>query len=319
MIKFFKLLLITLLVTLPSFAEDVQAPINPNIRHVIQIPKGGLSDFLAWRHGRVALISHHRGGPMLGYPENAIETMDNALKYGPGLMEVDVAQLADGTLILMHDKTTNRTTTGEGIVGNLGWNDVKDLYLKDENGTVTTFKIPRLEDVLLWAKGRTLLTLDIKSGTDFRAVSRLVKSAEAEDYTIAIAYTVAQAQKIHSMAPYMPITVTMRNDEEIQAVEASGIPKHLIVAWTGTRVLPTAHYDVLHGKGWRVIMGTLGRGRQAIDKQIAANDNDARYLDIYRRGVDIIATDRFWAVQKQIVNPNMYFFIQKSIVVGGAH
>ena len=237
--------------------------------------------------------------------------MDNALKYGPGLIEVDVAELADGTLILMHDRTFERTTTGSGSVTDLDWCTVQNFFLKDENELVTQFRVPLFEDVLGWAKGRAILTLDIKPDTDFKRVVAAVNRAGAQDYVAAIAYTLKQAVFFHKIAPSMPITVTIRNEADIQAVLASDIPAQQIVAWTGTSVLPSSFYEKLHGKGWRVIMGTLGGGADAIDKQIAANDNDARYLALYHRGIDVIATDRFWAVQNQIMNPNMFFFMRK--------
>jgi len=292
-------------------ADSIPQPPEEHSRFGIKIPTGELAEFLRWRKNRVPLISHHRGGPAPGFPENAIETMDNALKYGPGLMEIDVAQLADGELILMHDDTLDRTTTGTGEVRGSSWNMIKNLHLKDENQEVTKFRIPKFDEVLGWTKGRAILTLDIKSGTDFGRVVAAVEKSGAQDYVIAIAYTLAQAKAFHEIAPWMPITVTMLNDADIAAVLASGIPQGLVVAWTGLGVKSSEFYQKLHGKGWRVIMGTLGSGPRAIDNQIAANDNDARYFELFRQGVDVIATDRFWAVQNQIRNPNLYFFTRE--------
>ena len=311
MMKILNLAFFIALNAVAAQAETVPQPRDQNIRHVLQIPEGGLADFLGWRQARVPLISHHRAGPAPGYPENAIETMDNALKYGPGLMEIDVAELADGTLILMHDRTFERTTTGSGSVVDLGWEIVQNFYLEDEDQLVTNFRVPLFEDVLGWAKGRAILTLDIKPDTDFQKVVAAVEKAGAQDYVAAIAYTLEQAVFFHKKAPSMPITVTIRNEAELQAVLASGIPARQIVAWTGTSALSPAFYQKLHGKGWRVIMGTLGSGPSSIDNQIAANDNDARYLEFYQQGIDVIATDRFWAVQNQINNPNMYFFVRE--------
>jgi len=311
MSNIFKSLVLAFILGSFAVAETVPAPVAPDVRHVIHIPEGGLKAFLRWTPTRIPLVSHHRGGPAPGFPENAIEAMDNALKYGPGLMEVDVAQLADGTLILLHDNTLDRTTTGTGAAAEKSWSEVKGLRLKDQNGLVTNFRIPLLVDVLRWSKGRAILTLDIKPSTDFSAVVRAVVETGSQDYVAAIAYTLDQALQFHRQAPDMPITITMRNLDEIKAVESSGIPSANIVAWTGTKPLPAALYQTLHGKGWRVIMGTLGRGSNAIDNQIAANDNDKRYLEIYQSGVDIIATDRFWAVKSQIMNPNLYYFMQR--------
>jgi glycerophosphoryl diester phosphodiesterase len=55
-------------------------------------------------------------------------------------------------------------------------------------------------------------------------------------------------------------------------------------------------------------MGTLGREGQSLDSQYRDNGADRNYLELVKDGVDVIATDRFWAVQQQILNRNIYFF-----------
>lgn len=306
------LLVIALTFALPLHvgAENVQPPADPSVRHYLKIPAGGLADFLKRPPLPIPMISHHRGGPMPGFPENSLEAMDNALAYGYGLMEVDVAQLSDGTLILMHDDTLSRTTTGEGAVRQKSWDDVKQLFLKDENGAVTDFRVPTLEATLQWAVGRTVLTLDIKRGVDFAKVAALVISTGASDYVAAISYTMDQARAFHRLAPGMPLSIGLSSPADIQAFDESGIPDHLVLAWTGTRLRDAAFYSQLHARGWRVLVGTLGRSTSALDVQIRENTTDIGYRDIVELGADIIATDRFWAVQKEISNPNLWIFHQ---------
>lgn len=310
--KFIAVLFIFFL-SLSAFAsENIPEPSDESVRHYITVPAGGLPAFFRWVPRKIALVSHHRAGPVPGFPENAIATMDNALKYGPGLMEVDVAQLKDGRLILMHDYTLGRTTTGEGQVKAKTWDEVKGLKLKDNEGTVTNYHIPLLKDVLVWAKGKAILTLDIKRGTDFKKVVELVEETETEDYVVGIAYSLSQAQAFHKLAPFMPITVSIRNADEIATVKASGIAHDKIIAWTGTSMRDASFYNALHQEGWTVFMGTLGREGNSLDSQFRDSGSDSTYRDIIEMGADVIATDRFWAVQQQILNKNIYFFqIQK--------
>ncbi|TNE65850.1 MAG: glycerophosphodiester phosphodiesterase family protein [Alphaproteobacteria bacterium] len=312
MVRFIKHLMVLALFALSGFvhAEQVPPPADRNSFHQLHIPEGGLPAFFRWQPTRLPLVSHHRGGgPVPGYPENAIETMENALRYGPGLMEIDIATLADGTMVLMHDDTLDRTTTGSGTLAEMSWNDIKDVQLKDSEGAVTPYHIPTLEDALKWAKGRAILTLDIKKGTDFARVADAVRRAGAMDYVAGISYTLDQAREFYAAAPEMMLTVTMRNADEVAAVKASGIAPDRIIAWTGTRLQDPAFYGLLHANGWRAIVGTLGDSPQSIDNQILASGDDSRYLAILGMGADVIATDRFWAVQRQILNPNLYFFV----------
>ncbi|WP_286831431.1 MULTISPECIES: glycerophosphodiester phosphodiesterase family protein [Kordiimonas] len=293
-------------------AENVPPPVGDSY-YYLEVPPGGLADFFRWHPLRIPLVSHHRGAPAPGFAENSIEAMQNALRYGPGLMEVDVAQLADGTLILMHDNTLDRTTTGKGRVAEAVWPDIAPLTLVDQEGRNTGHRVPKLSDVLRWTTGRAILTLDIKTGTDFRAVAREVEAAGASDYVVAITYSLDQALEYQAIAPSMMQTVTMRNVEELAAVEASGLKPETIIAWTGTSLAPKDFYQMLHDRGWRVIVGTLGNPGYSIDGQIFRSGDDSKYLDILNLGADVIATDRFWAVQGQIMNPNIFVFTRSKL------
>lgn len=297
-------------VTAVSSAQDIYPNIDDSVRFHIDVPAGKLPELLHWRPSRVPMVSQHRGGPMPGYPENAIETLDNALKYGPGVMEVDVATLSDGTMVLMHDYTLDRTTTGKGKLSAVTWQDVRDLNLVDENGTVTEFKVPLLKDVLLWAKGRAILNLDIKKGTDFSRVMALVVETKAADHVMAITYSLDQAVKFHEIAPDTMLSVRVRSNEELAAVQAAGIPLNRVVAWAGLKLLPEETYDMLHSHGLMVMQGTLGFDENALDAQIQRSGDESEYLEIIGRGADIIATDRHWAAQQAIRYPALVYFVR---------
>ena len=256
------------------------------------------------------MVSQHRGGPMPGYPENAIETLDNALKYGPGVMEVDVATLADGTMVLMHDYTLDRTTTGKGKLSTVGWEDVKNLNLVDDTGAVTDFGVPLLKDVLLWAKGRAILNLDIKKGTNFVKVMDVVTETGSQDHVMAITYSLDQAVKFNKIAPNTMLSVRIRNTEELASVQAVGIPLNRVVAWAGLRLLPRDAYDMLHANGLMVMQGTLGFDETSIDATIKAAGDEGEYLKIIGLGADILATDRHWAAQQAIRYPSLVYFVR---------
>lgn len=310
-LKFLTCILVCLhFATGPLSAENVLEPPS-DAYHYMEIPPDGLPSFLAWRPVRLPLVSHHRGGPAPGYPENAIETMQHALRYGPGLMEVDVAMLGDGTLVLMHDDTLDRTTTGKGAISDATWEYVSKLFLVDEAGNRTDFRVPRLMDVLKWAVGRVILTLDIKRGTDFARVAAEIDATRSRDYVIAISYSLDQARAFHAVSPVLALSVTIRNQEELDAVLSSDLPTDRLVAWTGTRIVPGEIYNAIHKQGWRVIVGTLGNPSTSMDGEIYRSGSQGRYLQIFQYGADIISTDRFWAVQNEIRNPNLFFFVKQ--------
>ncbi len=307
-------LLIVLLFTQTLFAseENIEVLGDDVPRHYISIPAGKLPQFLSWHPANIPFVSAHRGGPMPGYPENAIETFDHALKYGHALIELDIVQLKDGTLVLMHDDTLDRTTTGTGNIKDKNWPEIKDLLLKDNDGNVTEFHIPTLEETLVWAKGKALLNLDFKRGTDFSKVADLIRKTDSIDHVIAISYNMGMAQALHAAHPDMAMSVSINDLDDIKEIKASGLPLDRLVAWTGLRELDSAVYDAIHREGWLATIGTLGFDENGIDNQIIASGNEKRYQDLIIKGGDIIATDRHWVVQKLIQNPNYFYFIKTS-------
>lgn len=59
-------------------------------------------------------ITAHRGAS--GYaPENTLASVKKALEIGVDRIEIDVQQTLDGVVVLLHDKTLDRTTNGKGF------------------------------------------------------------------------------------------------------------------------------------------------------------------------------------------------------------
>jgi glycerophosphoryl diester phosphodiesterase len=64
---------------------------------------------------RLPKIIGHRGAAAYA-PENTLEGIHEAARRGTRWVEVDAKLTADGVVILMHDDTLDRTTTGRGAV-----------------------------------------------------------------------------------------------------------------------------------------------------------------------------------------------------------
>lgn len=238
------------------------------------------------------LISAHRGGPTPGLPENAIPTMDALLAAQPAIMEVDVGQSRDGVHFLLHDDRLDRTTTGTGEAAAQDWTALSQLRLKDNWGWVTPYAIPRLDEALAWAKGRTVMQIDFKRSADYAEVTAAIREAGMGGSVILIAYSVEQAAALHRAAPEMLLSVSVDAPGDVAALKAAGIPEDRMVAFTGTRLPRPELYRELDGQNIEVIFGTLGRPPRSIDAVIDRLGMDERYAELGKEGVDIIATDR---------------------------
>lgn len=70
------------------------------------------------------------------------------------MVEIDIARTIDGELILMHDKTIDRTTSGKGKVADYTLAQLKEMRLRNGmNRVASQFTIPTLEEAMIVAKG----------------------------------------------------------------------------------------------------------------------------------------------------------------------
>lgn len=234
-------------------------------------------------------VSAHRGGRYIkGLPENSIPTFEYTLERVPNaFLEMDVSITSDDVLILMHDKSLERTTTASGLVARSYWSDISDERLRDDFGNITPYRIPKFTDVLNWAKRNgAVLKVDIKRGVPYEKVIRTIEKYDMEDQVILITYDIKGAQEAYRLTKDMMISASIRNMNEWQAIIQSGIPFSNLIAFTGTKMSDPELYQILHQNGILCILGTMGN----IDKKAAARGSQV-YHECIDLGIDILASD----------------------------
>jgi len=111
---------------------------------------------------RPTLLAAHRGGSLL-WPENSLLAFKNALALGADFIEFDVHLSRDGEVVVIHDATLDRTTTGTGPVRDRTLAELKTLRLKDRSGTVSQEPMPTLDEVTaVAAQAKRRILLEIK-------------------------------------------------------------------------------------------------------------------------------------------------------------
>lgn len=93
-------------------------------------------------------------------PENSIAGIESAIKMGVDMVEIDLKKSKDGVLLLMHDETLDRTTTGHGKPADYTWAELQKLTLRNEHGGPTRLRIPTFEECMLAAKGKVMVNVD---------------------------------------------------------------------------------------------------------------------------------------------------------------
>ncbi|MET0391774.1 MAG: glycerophosphodiester phosphodiesterase family protein [Chitinophagaceae bacterium] len=246
-----------------------------------------LQQFLSYSEKRVPLISAHRGGPEKGFPENALETFQHSILVHPLIIECDIALSKDSFLVLMHDNRLDRTSTGTGNIGDYTWKELQQFRLEDNAGDSTPFRIPLLDDVLRWGKGKVIFTLDVKRGVPYAKVIEAVRRTKSESCSVVITYSAGQAAEVYRLAPDLMISASIQKQEDLVRLNEMGVPDNRLVAFVGTREADSTLYRYLHDHKILCILGTMGN----LDKQAVARGGQV-YYGLAERGADILSTDR---------------------------
>ena len=115
--------------------------------------------------GPATLVAAHRGGAAL-WPENSRRAFRQALDLGVDALEFDLHMTADREVVVLHDPTLDRTSTGKGPVRELSLADLAPVRLKARDGTVTDERISTFAQVLdLAASTSVELVPEIKIDT----------------------------------------------------------------------------------------------------------------------------------------------------------
>ena len=269
--------------TAPASARALPEP------HLPVAPRAGhAADLLRCLAGRgVVAISAHRGGTEPGYPENAIETFARTLAQAPMLLETDVRRTADGVLVLLHDETLDRTTTGSGPVAATRWRDLQRLRLRDAGGMVTGFRVPTLDAALGWAEDRAILLLDIKPGVPLSEVVETVARHRAFDRTVLIVYSFADAAAIHRLDRRAVLSVAVARAEDLDAIRTHGLDRRRIILWTDVgRTLEHPAWKVR----WPPDLPWSGGTFWFVDRAVSVTGDTRLFRELAERGIALLAT-----------------------------
>jgi glycerophosphoryl diester phosphodiesterase len=107
------------------------------------------------------LVVAHRGAKALR-PENTLAAFALALEQGADALETDLRFTRDGQIVLHHDATLDRTTTGGGPVGAHTLAEIKQLYTRNRDGTLSEERIPTLLELIAATGEQAPLLLELK-------------------------------------------------------------------------------------------------------------------------------------------------------------
>lgn len=243
------------------------------------------------RGGSARIISGHRGGDVAGYPENSIAAFEHALGVAPMMFETDPHMTKDGQIVILHDATLDRTTLGHGKAKEFTLAEVQAIGMKDfEGNPVPAAHPPSLKEAILWAKGKTILNLDIKDVPQLQK-AQMVKDLDAFAWTLFTVHKADEAKALYAFDKRCLFAAVVFTDADLKSYDEAGIPMdHIAIAYVGPKWKPeqSALYEELHRRGLMIMVAVA----PSDDKLPTKEERAAAYRKIFEAGADVIESDR---------------------------
>ena len=170
------------------------------------------------------LLAHR--GLVQHAPENTLPSFAAAIELGLSI-ELDVYQTRDENLVVIHDRTVDRTTNGTGEVNEMTLAEIRRLDAGSWfDPRFAGEKVPTLEEVfkLIRERQRTLVTIAlnmkvISPGIEKRIV-RLVEKYELFDQLFAFGQSSDSSRRFKEANPKLRTTVYLNDSESDQFTAA---------------------------------------------------------------------------------------------------
>ncbi|MDE3229445.1 MAG: glycerophosphodiester phosphodiesterase [Chloroflexota bacterium] len=139
------------------------------------------------------LFFAHRGGSALA-PENTLPAFENGVALGADALELDVHYTRDGEIVVFHDETLDRTTSGSGPLAALTLDELRRLdagyHFTPDGGATFPWRgkgvtVPTLREVYeRFPQTRINIEMKVNDAEGERQLARLLLDNGWEDWTM---------------------------------------------------------------------------------------------------------------------------------------
>lgn len=154
------------------------------------------------------IVVSHRGDHTQA-PENTLKAYANAIKAGADYVEIDLRTTVDSQLVIMHDASVDRMTSGKGLVKELTYDSLRRLKVSNkEHPEWGEFDIPTFSQVLDLCKDKIYIYLDFKNADPAVAYKEIVRHGMERQVLVYINAPL-QFTGWRNAAPAMPLMVSL--------------------------------------------------------------------------------------------------------------
>jgi len=155
----------------------------------------------------------HRGAAGL-VPENTLRGFRKAIELGVACVECDVHLTRDGHLVVMHDKTVDRTTNGSGAIRALDFDAIRALDAGQGE------RVPTLDEVLATVQGKVKLLCELKGeGVEDTAVDAVLARGMPGE-VVFTSFELSRIARVKERADHLQIGAIFANPTDEDIAEA---------------------------------------------------------------------------------------------------
>lgn len=246
------------------------------------------------------VVACHRGD-WRNWPENSLAAIESVIGMGADIVELDLKLTKDSVLVVCHDRTLNRTTTGKGLIAEIPYDSIQRCFLKSGHGVATSHRMPTLREALELCKDRIVVNID-KGYQYYDLVQRLSEELGVTGQLLIkgkspVADVAAKFSRYEHNMMYMPIIDILKPKGQALFAEYLGtdtVPLAYEVCWSEyTPAVEACMKKVVAGGSklwvnslWPSLCGGL------CDDAAFEGDPAAVYGKLVDMGATMIQTDR---------------------------
>ena len=258
-------------------------------------------DLLNPKNKKVYVASHRCD--WRNYPENSIFALRSSIEMGVDIAEIDLKMTKDNVLVLMHDRTIDRTTTGKGQPNEYTLKEIQKFKLRNGLGRATDHIIPTFREFLDIAKGKIFINID--KGYDYlpQVIKELRETGTLSQTIININDNTTLDEieskygKISEDVTLMPVLAFKDKDKAIETLNSYLRHRNTIFqpVWSDDNHIEGVDFLELRKKGYGVWINSLWAslcGGRHDDRAVEQNEPDESWGWLIKKGANILQTDR---------------------------
>lgn len=243
----------------------------------------------------------HRGVSGANIPCNTLASFKIALDQKAEVIELDVSKSKDGVYFVFHPGKEQTFLKCDKSISEMDSNEVKELFLVNQDDVKTKYKIPTLEEAFNFLKDKCYINVD-KFWTDIEGISNMIRKCHVEKQVIV--KTFAKKEYIDSVEKYASdfnyMVFVYHKDEVSDILEKRNlnyIGTEVIFNSDDDEVSTKEYVDKMHQKGLLVWANAIVYDDNDIinanhsDDTSLILDVDQGWGHLVKQGYDFIQTD----------------------------